>query len=65
MTKNNSESKSMSKLTETNELVDLITNELKEKSIETDVLIATFLGDMAVSLAMIADAVGGEEKGDK
>jgi len=62
MTKNNSESKSMSKLTETNELVDLITNELKEKSIETDVLIATFLGDMAVSLAMIADAVGGEEK---
>ena len=52
----------MSKLTETNELVELINNELDEKNIETDVLIATFLGDIAVSLAMIADAVGDEEK---
>ncbi len=45
----------MSKLSETNELIEKMNTASGVVSVSADAIIATFLGDIALSLAIIAD----------
>ena len=54
-------SKSMSKLSETNELIEKMNTVSGVVSVSADAIIATFLGDIALSLAIIADKMVEQE----